>query len=112
MVVAVAVATALVRTYRPEPQPEPTAKPKNLVQTGARVFDRTCAQCHYTDKTETKIGPGLEGLFEKDKLPASGRDVSAENVRNQLRNPYQNMPSFPELEQDKGDAIVAYLKTL
>jgi mono/diheme cytochrome c family protein len=79
---------------------------------GAAVFAGNCADCHYTDSRETKIGPGLAGLFQRDGLPVSGRAPTAEHVRNQIRNPYENMPAFPGLSGDEVDGVIAYLKTL
>jgi mono/diheme cytochrome c family protein len=81
---------------------------------GSAVFvDKGCAQCHYTDSTATKIGPGLKGLFEREDLPVSGRAVSEENVREQLETPYENMPSFADrLTKEERDRLIAYLKTL
>ena len=81
---------------------------------GAALFqDAGCAQCHYTGSRETKIGPGLEGLFERESLPVSGRPVTVENVRRQLEDPYENMPSFAdELDHEEMHLIVDHLKTL
>lgn len=81
---------------------------------GAALFiEKGCAHCHYTDKKDTKIGPGFEGLFERDKLPVSGRPVSEENVRRQLEEPYKAMPSFAgRLTLDERDRLINYLKTL
>jgi mono/diheme cytochrome c family protein len=59
------------------------------------------------------MGPGLKGLFDRKTLPASGRPVTEENVRQQLRDPYKNMPSFAErLTPDERAQIISYLKTL
>ena len=90
---------------------ETAQDPVNL---GAALFkDKGCAQCHHPDSTERKAGPGLQGLFRREKLPASGRPVNAENVRKQLREPYANMPSYADrLSQKEEDRIIAYLKTL
>ncbi len=76
--------------------------------------DKGCTQCHQTDSTETKVGrPGLQGLFERKKLPVSGRPVNAENIRKQLRGPYANMPSYADrLTPEEEDRIIVYLKTL
>jgi cytochrome c2 len=34
---------------------------------GKEVFDQ-CSVCHNADSTETKVGPGLKGLFKTEKL--------------------------------------------
>lgn len=79
---------------------------------GAIVFNQNCSGCHYSDKTETKIGPGMKGIFKMEKLPVSGRPVTEANVRLQIKTPYGNMPAFPELAEEKMDALIAFLKSL
>lgn len=81
---------------------------------GAQLFqEKGCNQCHFTDSRKTKIGPGLEGLFDKEQLPMTGRPATEENVRHQLIDPFENMPSFGDkLTDQEMDAIVAHLKTL
>lgn len=81
---------------------------------GAALFEaKSCTQCHYTGKQETKVGPGLKGLFEREVLPVSGRPVSAENVKKQLRSPYKNMPSFEDrLTHEEIHHLIDYLKSL
>ena len=81
---------------------------------GSELFrNKGCAHCHFTDSNETKVGPGLAGLFQLDKLPMSGREVTEENVRKQLVNPYENMPSFADrLTEQQIDQIISYLKSL
>lgn len=82
------------------------------VQKGADLFAQSCSMCHFTDKKETKVGPGLKGLFDRESLPVSGRPVTAEAIRSQLRSPYENMPAFKDLSKDQVAALIAYLKTL
>ncbi len=81
---------------------------------GAQLFNEAgCVQCHFPDSRKTKIGPGLEGLFDRKSLPRSGRSVNAENVRHQITDPYENMPSFRDkLSKREIDTILEYLKTL
>ncbi len=79
---------------------------------GAEIFEANCAACHHTDTTETKIGPGLAGLFDGGPLPVSGRPVSAGTVREQIRSPYENMPAFPDMPEAEVDDLIAYLKGL
>ena len=86
---------------------------EELAREGATVFnERGCADCHYADRTEAKIGPGLKGLFKRDKLPTSGRAVTEDNVRKQLKTPFRGMPSFADLPEDKVKALLAFLTTL
>lgn len=81
---------------------------------GAALFNNQgCTHCHYTESTKNKIGPGLKGLFDRDKLPVSQRPVNEKNVRKQLKNPYENMPSYADrLSQEEFDQLISYLKTL
>ena len=84
------------------------------VNQGTALFkDKGCTQCHHTDSTETKVGPGLQDLFEREELPSSGRPVNVKNVRKQLREPYANMPSYADrLSREEEDRIIAYLQSL
>ena len=88
------------------------ATKKGLVSEGAVVFNQSCSACHHSDKTDYKIGPGMQGLFQLEKLPVSGRAVTEDNIRIQLKTPFKNMPAFPELPEEKVDALIAFLKTL
>jgi uncharacterized membrane protein len=91
----------------------PAAAPKgDPISQGAAVFNQNCSACHHSDKTDYKIGPGLQGLFQLEKLPVSGRPVTETNIRMQLKTPFKNMPPFPELPEEKVDALIAFLKTL
>ena len=81
---------------------------------GEELFvSKGCSNCHFPDNTRTKVGPGLAGLFEREKLPASGREVTEENVRRQLKEPYESMPSFADrLTEKQRDQLIVYLRTL
>src|SRR6056297_2952657 len=87
---------------------------KGTVDRGAVLFkDQGCANCHFIDSRKSKLGPGLQGLFDREALPESGRPVTEANVRKQLIDPYAQMPSFGnKLTEDEINAIVTYLKTL
>jgi cytochrome c len=84
----------------------------DLAGKGASIFESNCAKCHYVDSSETKIGPGLKGLYSRDKMPVSERRVSDTDVRRQLKTPFDKMPPFPRLSEDDIQALLAYLKTL
>ena len=79
---------------------------------GAELFKQNCAACHLTDSTATKIGPGLKGLFKRDKFPISGNAANAENFRSTLIKPVAKMPPFGHLPDEDVDALFEYLKTL
>jgi cytochrome c len=78
---------------------------------GKEVFDQ-CSVCHNADSTETKIGPGLKGLFKHDKL-ANGKPVTEANVRAQINDGGNGMPAYKDILSDQEkDNVIAYLKTL
>lgn len=79
---------------------------------GAALFNKTCSVCHFPDKTETKVGPGLKGLFQREKLPISGRPATDTNVRLTLKTPIDQMPPFNWLSEEQVDELIAFLKTL
>ncbi len=84
----------------------------DLARKGAAIFDASCSFCHYTDVTGSKFGPGLKGLFKREKFTVSGRPVTAANVRSLLKTPFEEMTSFADLSEEEVDALVAFLKTL
>lgn len=78
---------------------------------GKDVFEQ-CSGCHNADSTEKKMGPGLKGLFAKDKL-ANGKKPSYESVLQQVNEGGNGMPGYKDLlsDQEKKD-LMAYLQTL
>jgi len=59
---------------------------------GLKLFEQNCSFCHLTDSTDTRVGPGLEGLFSREKMAFSGWPVSADGIRRLLtlqRNLYK-----------------------
>jgi mono/diheme cytochrome c family protein len=85
--------------------PESIAKGKTL-------YESKCIFCHDPNSTRKKFGPGHQGILKNPLLPASGKPATPENILNQLRNPYQNMPSFAELPVSEVLNIIAFLNTL
>jgi mono/diheme cytochrome c family protein len=80
---------------------------------GESAFSTYCSNCHNADSTESGIGPGLAGLFDRAELPSSGKPVTRENVRAQIVTPMGNMPSFQSYISDKGlSDLLAYIETL
>jgi mono/diheme cytochrome c family protein len=82
---------------------------------GKAVFMKNCNLCHYADKTDSKIGPGLKGLFKAKELPKSHHPVSEATAREQIEkgNPSKGMPPFgKKLSKVDVDNLIAYLKTL
>lgn len=83
-----------------------------LAKEGAAIFNRNCIECHYTDRADTKVGPGLKGLFKLKKFPVSKRSVTEANIREQLEKPFRMMPPFSDLTEKQLEALLAFLKGL
>src|SRR5258708_14448406 len=79
---------------------------------GKDVFEQNCAVCHNPDSTETKIGPGLKGLFKKAALNNKKKpsDATVLGVINEGGN---GMPGFGHQLTAAGKSdLIAYLNTL
>ncbi|NTW65186.1 MAG: cytochrome c [Nitrospirae bacterium] len=85
---------------------------RRSIERGGGLFQSFCAACHDPHSTRTIVGPGLEGLLKKAKLPVSGHPATAESIRFQLKQPLGRMPSFAYLSPDEVEDIIAYLNTL
>jgi len=84
---------------------------KGDAEKGKAVFER-CSVCHNPDSTEKKMGPGLKGLFKRDKL-ASGKKATEANIRARIDEGGQGMPAYKDmLSDDEKNDLIAYLKTL
>ncbi len=92
------------------------------VELGSRLFARNCMTCHNVDTT-TKIGPGLAGVFGKNRSFSNAADVVAneEYIRESILAPpakivkgFPNkMNSFAGLLSEKDiDHLIEYIKTL
>jgi cytochrome c len=78
---------------------------------GKEVFEQ-CGVCHNADSDEKKMGPGLKGLFKKDKM-TNGKKPTEATVRAKVDEGGNGMPAYKDMlsDQEKDD-LVAYLKTL
>jgi cytochrome c2 len=87
------------------------AKPGDAAK-GKGVFEQ-CSVCHNSDSEERKMGPGLKGLFKREKL-VNGKAMNEANVRAFINAGSSNgMPSFADLlSDDERDDLIAFLKTL
>jgi hypothetical protein len=82
------------------------------IKRGAILFEAKCSFCHAPYSTETIVGPGLKGILKNPVLPVSKRPASPENIRRQLRRPFNRMPSFEDLTETEVSDIIAFLNTL
>ena len=87
------------------------ADKKGDPEKGKEVFQQ-CGVCHNADSAEKKMGPGLKGLFQAEKM-ANGKKPTEANVRAKIDEGGNGMPSYKEmlLDEEKND-LIAYLKTL
>lgn len=78
---------------------------------GKEVFEQ-CGVCHNADSEEKKMGPGLKGLFQKEKL-TNGKKPTEANIRTRVDEGGGGMPAYKDMlsDQEKDD-LIAYLKTL
>jgi cytochrome c len=84
---------------------------KGDAEKGKEVFQQ-CAVCHNADSTEKKMGPGLKGLFSREKM-TNGKKPTDENVLEKINEGGNGMPAYKEmLSDDEKDDLMAYLKTL
>jgi cytochrome c2 len=87
-----------------------TSPSKGSAEKGKILFTNKCSFCHYADREEDKMGPGLKSLLKKDKLPYSGRPATVENVKTQLLHPVLTMPAFKDLKDKELADLIAYLE--
>jgi mono/diheme cytochrome c family protein len=85
---------------------------RSSIERGRALFQARCSACHDPRSTHTVVGPGLQGLLKRAKLPISGHPATAESIRFQLKQPLDRMPSFAYLSQDEVEDIIAYLNIL
>lgn len=89
----------------------PAAEKKGNAAKGKEVFQQ-CTVCHNPNSAEKKVGPGLKGLFKREKL-TNGKKLTESTVRAQIDAGGNGMPSFRDLLSDEEKAdVIAYLKTL
>jgi cytochrome c len=85
--------------------------PKGDAAKGKVVFEQ-CAICHNADTDEKKMGPGLKGLFKKDKM-ANGKKPTDATVLAKINEGGNGMPPYKDTLSDaEKDDVIAYLKTL
>ena len=82
------------------------------IKKGRELYDSKCSFCHDPYGTEKIVGPGHKGILKNPFLPASKKPSTPENIANQIRNPYRDMPSFSYLSNKQISDIIAFLNTL
>ena len=67
---------------------------------GKEVFEQ-CGVCHNADSEEKKMGPGLKGLFKKDKM-TNGKKPTDATVRAKVDEGGNGMPAYKDMLSDAG----------
>ncbi|MBX9600644.1 MAG: cytochrome c [Bryobacteraceae bacterium] len=79
---------------------------------GKEVFAANCVVCHNADNNVKKTGPGLKGLYKRDKLN-SGAKVTDAAVMKVINEGVETMPAYSDILSDEERRhVLAYLKTL
>src|SRR5438874_9482064 len=80
---------------------------------GKQIFEQKCAMCHFADKEEKKIGPGLKGISKRGTFTVNGNKVTTESLTKWIENGDSQMPGMKDsLEPAQIKDVVAYVKTL
>ncbi len=82
------------------------------INRGKELYESKCYFCHDAYSYKKGVGPGHKGILKNPLLPVSKKAAITENVANQIRRPYKDMPSFSYLSDEQVEDIVAFLKTL
>ncbi|MGH9425047.1 MAG: c-type cytochrome [Terriglobia bacterium] len=90
-----------------------TQDAKSASADGETIYKKNCNMCHFPDKADKKLGPGLKDLFKNKDLPQSHKPATDANVREQIEKGSKAMPGFgKKLSPAEIDALMDYLKTL
>jgi mono/diheme cytochrome c family protein len=82
-----------------------------MLRKAKKVFDAQCLDCHQSDSTESKVGPGLKGTHN-GKLP-SGKPATHDAVLDIVNKGTDVMPSFKDvLSPAEKENVIAYVLSL
>ena len=88
------------------------AKPAGDPAKGDELYKANCSVCHFADKADKRIGPGLLGYFKKEKME-NGKEINDATTREMIMEGYGKMIPFKEkLDEKELDDLIAYLRTL
>ncbi|MEK6527934.1 MAG: cytochrome c [Nitrospirota bacterium] len=82
------------------------------IRKGKELYESKCYFCHEAYSTKTTVGPGHKGIMKNPLFPASRKPATLENVAEQIRNPYKDMPSFSYLSEEDVMNLISFLNTL
>ncbi len=86
-------------------------------QLGEKIFNKRCKVCHNSLTHQRKIGPGLQGVYEREAESGIGILTEA-RLHEWLQNPKSikpntRMPKYgPMQDVEKRQAVIDFLKTL
>jgi mono/diheme cytochrome c family protein len=90
-----------------------TEESKSSSADGEAIYKKNCNMCHFPDKADKKLGPGLKDLFKNKELPQSHKPATEASIREQIEKGSKAMPAFAKkLSAADMDALMSYLKTL
>ena len=112
-VIAVLIAGLLGVSSAAKEKKGKTAPADDPVAQGEALFKKNCNMCHYPDKPDKKIGPGMQDLFKNKELPGTHRETAEGTVREQIEKGDKKMPAFEnKLSAEEIESVIAYRKTL
>jgi mono/diheme cytochrome c family protein len=80
---------------------------------GRHIYDQYCDRCHAPYSSRKRQGPSLQGLFQRQYLPASGMPANDARVGEIIRVGRNKMEGFSQvLTGEQIDDLLAYLHTL
>jgi cytochrome c len=83
-----------------------------VIERGMTVYKDQCAICHFSDSDAKKIGPGLKGIFKREKFHDGGK-VDDPSMEKWILSGGKNMPPFKSvLNTIQIRDLIAYLRTL
>jgi len=106
-------------TEMPVAKPSPVRAMAGKAQRGAALAKKKCKMCHYLDSARKKIGPSLQGIYNREPsisgVPYATWDDKALNewlTKPKAVKPKTKMRFSGLKKKDDRQDIIAYLKTL
>lgn len=82
------------------------------IKRGKTIFNDDCSFCHDAFTKDIIVGPGLKGVLKSPYLPVSKSPATPENIKIQLTQPFNKMPSFEHFSDEEIEDIIAFLNSL
>jgi mono/diheme cytochrome c family protein len=89
-----------------------SAGERAAIARGLVVYKDRCAICHFSESDAKKIGPGLGGIYKREKFTGGGK-VDDASMEKWILNGGKNMPPFKSvINPNQARDLITYLKTL